>query len=78
MDKINDRFASAGVQPHTYIMDNEASNHLEAALVKKETGHQLVPYYWHRANLSERVIQTFKNQLKAGLVTTGSEFPAAE
>ena len=76
MDKINDIFASARIQPHTYTMDNEASDHFKAALVKKETIHQLSPHRYHRANLSERVIQTFKNYLKAGLATTDPEFPA--
>ena len=67
--KINNKFASAGIHPYTYIMENEASNHLKAALIKKDIAHQLVPAHCHRSNLSEQAIHTFKNQLKAGLAT---------
>ena len=76
--KINKRCASAGIQPYTYIMDNEASNRLKKASAKKEISHQLVPPRCHRANLSERAIHTFNNHLKVGLATTGPEFPTAE
>jgi len=76
--KINNKFASAGIQPHTYIIDNEFSNHLKAALAKKHIAHQLVPPYYHISNLSERAIQIFKNHLKAGLAIIDPEYPASE
>ena len=59
-------------------MDNEASNNLNAALLKKDISHQLVPPHCHRANLSERAIHTFKNHLKAGLETTDLDYPTTE
>ena len=59
-------------------MDNEASNHIKVALLKKDISYQLVPPHCHRANLSERTIHTFKNHLKAGLATTYPDYPTTE
>ena len=76
--KINIKFSSAGIQPYTYIMNNEASNHLNAALINNDVTHQLVPPHYHIVSLSEWTIHTFKNHLKAGLEITYAEYPAAE
>ena len=76
--KINNTFTSAGIQPHIYIVDNEASDHLKAALAKKDVAYQLVLPHCHRSYLSERAIQKFKKHLKAGVVTTDPDFPIAE
>ena len=75
---INEKFTTAGVQPHTYVIDNEASTHLKAAMTKKQIEYQLVPPHNHRANLAERAIQTFKKHFKAGLATCNPLFPLAE
>ena len=59
-------------------MDNEAPNHIKAALLSKDISHQLFPPHCHRANLSERAIQTFKNHLNVGLVATDPDYPTTE
>ena len=45
---------------------------------KKQITYQMVPPHYHRANLAERAIQTFKIHIKAGLSTLQSDFPIAE
>ena len=75
---IDNKFKTAGVQPRTYVMDNECSNDLKQALQKEKLDLQLVPPHIHRANKAERAIQTFKNHLKAGLATLNPDFPVRE
>ena len=70
--------ATAGIQPNTYILDNEVSRLLLDAMEKEKIKYQMVPPHIHRANLAERAIQTFKNHFKAGLATLDPDFPLAE
>ena len=42
-ENINQQFATSGVQPHTYVLDNEVSNTLKRASEKYTVNHQLVP-----------------------------------
>ena len=72
---IKNRLKAAEVAPKSYIMDNECSDDLKATLSKKKLEFQLVPTRIHRANKVERVINTFKGHLKAGLDTLNSDFP---
>ena len=71
-------FAKAGAAPNTYVMDNEISDGLIAALEKNQTTYQLVPLYTHRRNLAERVIQAYKNHFKSGLASIDPNFPLSE
>ena len=75
---LNAQFSKAGVQPTTYIMDNEISKELKNAMAKEEVKYQLVPPHCHRTNLAERAIQTFKQHFKAGLASTDPNFPLSE
>ena len=75
---LHNIFEKAGVAPNTYVMDNEISNDLKAALTKNETSYQLVPPYSHKRNLAERAIQTWKNHFKAGLASLNPNFPLSE
>ena len=75
---LNERFEKAGLQPSNWIMDNECSLELKAALTKENIKLQLVPPHVHRANAAERAIQTWKNHFKAGLATIDPEFPLLE
>ena len=59
--KIHKKNSIVGVALHTYVLDNEISSEFEAALNKENTKYQLMPPHYHRANLAERAIQTFKN-----------------
>ena len=77
-NKLNARFNIAGVQPTTYVMDNECSYTLKDALTKQNIKWQLVPPKTHRRNAAERAIQTYKNHLKAGLSMLDPNFPVRE
>ena len=77
-DKLNSKFVIAGMQPNTYVLDNEVSDLLITAMHKENITFQLVPPHIHRANLAERAIQTYKNHFKAGLATVDPDFPLAE
>jgi hypothetical protein len=76
--QLNQQFAQAGLQPNTYVLDNEVSNELTTAMTKSSVNYQLVPPHIHRANLAERAIQTFKNHFKATLATVDPDFPVAQ
>ena len=55
---MNNRLVKSGVDPKLYMMDNECSDNLKAALGKAELNYQLVSPHIHRANKAERAIQT--------------------
>ena len=74
--RLNQRCKQAGVEPRTYILDNETSKMLEHAFTKAEINWQYVPAYSHRANQAERAIHTFKNHFKTGLATCDPHFPS--
>ena len=76
--KLNKKLSSAGMQPNTYVLDNEVSSTLIEAMTKENISYQLVPPHIHRANLAERAIQTYKNHFKAGLATLDPDFPLSE
>lgn len=73
--KFHDVYASAGVAPTVYVMDNEFSNDLKQAFDKHSITYQKVPPHSHRNNLAERAIQTYKNHFKAGLASCDPNFP---
>ena len=75
---INNKCAQAGMQPNTYVLDNEISNELRQAFYKQQVTHKLVPPHIHRRNLAERAIQTFKHHFIAGLASADPKFPVAE
>ena len=75
---INSKYAQAGMQPNTYVLDNEISNELRQAFHKQQVTHKLVPPHTHRRNLAERAIQTFKHHFIAGLASVDPKFPVAE
>ena len=75
---INKHFATAAIQPNTYVVDNEASLDLKNAMNKEKIEFQLVPPNNHRANQAERAIQTFKNHFVAILSSVDPDFPLAQ
>ena len=75
---LHNKLTSAGVQPNTRILDNEASQDLKHAMTKSKTSYQLVPPHTHRANAAERAIQTFKAHFTAGLASLDPDFPVNE
>ena len=76
--KINDVFVQRDFKPNLYILDNEISGELKAALAKNKIDYQLTPPYIHRRNAAERAIRTFKNHFLAGLASCDPKFPVAE
>ena len=75
---LDETFTQCGMQPRTYVLDNEISKEIKEAMRKKKITFQLVPPHSHRTNLAERAIQTFKNHFKAGLASLDPDFPLAE
>ena len=49
-DSSNNKFATVGIQPRTYILDNEASQNLKNSIIGKEIRYQLVPPHIHQEN----------------------------
>ena len=76
-ENINQQFATAGVQPHTYLLDNEVFNTLKKSFEKYTVNYQLVPPHSNQANKAGCAIHKFKDHFKAGLSTVGPEFPIA-
>ena len=77
-EALHSKFSQAGVTPTKYVMDNETSKELIAALEKKQLSYQLAPPHMHRTNAAEKAIQTFKNHFITGLTLCHSDFPMAE
>ena len=59
-------------------MDNECAKDLKDGFYKEKVKFQLVPPHSHRANMDERVIQTFKDHFKTGLALVDPDFPIGE
>ena len=53
---LNNKFASAGTEPQSYVIDNEANLLLKTAMIKRNIKYQMVPPNCHRANAAERAI----------------------
>ena len=61
---------------HQYqMLDNECPGGLKTFLRPEIVKFQLVPPYLHRTNAAERAIQTYKDQLIAGLRSCDPNFP---
>ena len=76
--KLNNKLSTAGVEPNTWILDNEASHDLKSPMTKNKSSFQLVPPHTHRANAAERAIQTFKAHFSSGLASVDPAFPVNE
>ena len=70
-------FAKRGFKPIFNIIDNVASNFLQACLASEDIKLQLVEPHNHRVNAAEQAIQTFKNHCIAGFCTIDENCPAA-
>ena len=56
------------------MFDNECSDELRRAFRKSDIAFQLERPHLHRANSTERAIQTFKAHSKAGLASLDLDF----
>ena len=61
-----------------FILDNECSNEMKAALRKYNLEYQLVQPDIHRRNSAERAVRTFKNHFLSCLATCHKDFPIRE
>ena len=77
-NKIVLHLESRGAKPSYFILDNEVSGELKAALKHHDIHYQLAPPHQHRRNAAERAIQTYKNHFIAGLASTDPDFPITE
>lgn len=77
-ERLHDKLRARGIEPNTYIMDNEASKELKRAILKYKLKYQLTPPHMHRINAAERAIRTFKNHFIAGLSSVDPTFPIGE
>ena len=61
-----------------FVLDNECSIELKAALRKNNRNFELTPPNVHRRNAAERATRTLKNHFLAGLATCDPELPICE
>ena len=66
---------SRGLTPRTHVLDNECSKVLKEYTEEENETFQMVPPHLHRRNAAERAIQTFKNHLISGMVSTHKDSP---
>ena len=77
-DKIHTKLTKRGIKPTFQIMDNEASTAVLDWFVKNDIDAQKVSPYNHRANISERMIETAKHHFIAGMAGTDENFPITQ
>ena len=64
-----------GFKPKIQRLDNEASQILRDYIDNQRVDYQVTPAGLNRRNNAERVVQTFKNHIIAGLSSTPPKFP---
>ena len=72
--ELTEDFRSRGINPGFHFMDNEAYTYLNITITSMNIKYQLVHTSIHRANNSEREIQTFRNHFIAGLCSVYKDF----
>ena len=73
--KMRKLLCSRGMTPSTHVLDNDCSKVLKEYMGEENEKFQLVPPHLHRQNATERAIQTFKNHIISGMVSTHKDFP---
>jgi len=76
-EQLHNEFATAGVAPKTYVLDNEKSKDLIDSFTTHNIDYQLVAPYRH-CKQAERAIKTFKEHFKSGLASVDPNFPLSE
>ena len=77
-ESLHARLTQHGHTTKNFVLDNECSNDMKAALKKHNKQYQLTPPNIHRRNAAERAIRTFKNHMMAGFATCDKMFPVSE
>ena len=78
-DKVYKKITSRGIKPTFHVMDNESSSAVMDWLqrVKQVDAHKL-SLHNHRANISERMIETGKHHLISVIAGTDEKFPITQ
>ena len=77
-EKLHESLTKCGHKTKHFVLDNECSSDLKAALKKHNKTFELTPPNIHRRNAAERAIRTLKNHFLACLATCDPDFPVAE
>lgn len=77
-ERLHQKLTVHGHVTTNFVLDNECSAELKAAMKKHKKQYELTPPNMHRRNAAERAIRTFKNHLMAGFATCDKDFPVAE
>ena len=72
---IHNLLSERGLAPKIHYLNNECPTVLQKFMTAKDKRFQLVLPHPHRRNSAERVIQTFKNHLIAGLASINKNPP---
>jgi hypothetical protein len=73
--KINQELTARGFKPKLQTLDNEASAALKSYFTENDVEFQLVPPYYHRCDVAERAVRTFKENFIAGVASVEPYFP---
>ena len=78
MGKLHMKLTKHGHPTKYFILDNECSRDLKAALTKHDNKFELTPSNMHCRNAAECAIHTYKNHVLSGLATCDPAFPVSE
>ena len=78
-DKVYRKLTSRGIKPTFHVMNNEASSTIMDWMQRvKQVDAQKVSPHNHRANVSERMIETGKHHLISEIAVTDENFPITQ
>ena len=77
-EKLHSNLTKHGHPTKNFILNNECSKDLKAALTKNNEIYELTPPNMHQRNTAERAIRTYKKHVLAGLDTCNPFFPISE
>ena len=72
---VYEKLDKRGIKPKFHIMDNEESRKVMIWLERNKVDAQKVSLHNHRANTSERMIETVKHHFIAGMAGTDENYP---
>ena len=75
---VDDKLEKREIKPKFHIMDNKASSTVMNWLEQNKVNVQNVSPQNHRANTAERMIETAKHHLIAGMAGTDKNYPIRE
>ena len=73
--EVYDYLTTRGYKPRLHTQDNETPKEVELFIEKQREKYQYTAPQMHRTNNAEKVVQTWKNNFKAGLASLPKYFP---